>query len=201
MVLSAIVSGAEAVWGGFTDLWELGGQAADSPLLQGLVQAAPGLMDAFGADDEADLATSVAALAAKQHRRSARDAIARGRELERDYRTEISQLLGTQRAAFAANGVQVDVEGTTPAMLEASTVELAEIGVQRIRNSATREAGAHRQAARLERYRGALAAWQAGKEGDMGLREAAAGFGGVIDTFLEDNPHGGFLDFLGFGSS
>lgn len=186
---------------GFGDLWSLGGQALDSPLLQGVVAAAPGLMDSMGSSDEGKLAEDMAALSAKQSRRMATDALSRGRELERDYRAGITQMLGTQRAAFAANGVQIDVEGTTPTMLEASTVELAEIGVQRIRNSALREAGAHRQAARLAKYRGELAAWQADKGSQAGLLDAASGFGGVVDTFLQDNPAGGLLDFLGFGGS
>jgi hypothetical protein len=68
----------------------------------------------------------------------ARDAIRRGRQEESQFRQHVQRVIGRQQAAFAAQGVQVDVGSA--ADLAAQTAALGAVDANTIRNNARRAA-------------------------------------------------------------
>lgn len=68
----------------------------------------------------------------------AKDAEARGRESEKRHRQDVKQLIGDQRAALAAQGVEVD--SGSAAEIQEQTAELGELDALTIRNNARLEA-------------------------------------------------------------
>lgn len=68
----------------------------------------------------------------------ATDAIARGRESESAFRTNTDATLGSQRAGYAGQGV--DVNSGTAKQLQTETTGIGESDAMRIRNNALREA-------------------------------------------------------------
>ena len=87
--------------------------------------------------------------------KQADDAIARGRETERRQRIGIRQTIGTQRAAFAAQGVEVD-DGSALEVAQ-DTAALGELDLMTIRNNAAREAWGYRVGESDYRYKGTMA--------------------------------------------
>ncbi len=81
---------------------------------------------------------NAANFATDQARRQAEDAIARGEEDVTRYKQDVAQLLGQQRTAIAASGV--DVTSGTAADLRAQTERFADMDVATIRRNAEREA-------------------------------------------------------------
>jgi hypothetical protein len=81
--------------------------------------------------------------------RAATDARERGEKEELNFRKQLSQLKGKQRAAFSGSGVVVDED--SPLDVLAETAELGEIDALTIRNNAEREAyGFENQARNFE---------------------------------------------------
>lgn len=80
----------------------------------------------------------VAEMNATLAQRRAKDAIERGKEAEQQKRLEVSQLQGRQRAAMAANGV--DLSFGSPLDTLVDTAYLGEIDALTIRRNAAREA-------------------------------------------------------------
>ena len=72
----------------------------------------------------------------------AKDAERRGREDANAYKVKIKQLIGKQRAAMAAQGIEIDADSALDIQLE--TAELGELDAMTIKNNAFREATGHR---------------------------------------------------------
>lgn len=68
----------------------------------------------------------------------AADAVERGAEAESRFRTSVRGLIGRQRAAFAASGV--NLSSGSPADVQADAAELGELDALTIRSNAAREA-------------------------------------------------------------
>jgi hypothetical protein len=89
----------------------------------------------------------------------AEDAVARGAEQEQRFRTQIKQQIGTARASYASQNVDVGVG--TPVDVQASIAYMGELDALTIRNNAAREAWGykveaynHRMQGTLDRYTG-----------------------------------------------
>lgn len=75
----------------------------------------------------------------------AKDAIDRGRDEENRFRKNIKRVIGSQRAALAAQGIELD-EGSALAIQE-DTAVIGEIDALTIRNNARREAWGYKSQA------------------------------------------------------
>jgi hypothetical protein len=80
---------------------------------------------------------------------SASDALARGKEDEAALRTDTKQLIGSQRAGYAAQGVQVDDGSALDVMTDAT--RQGELDALTIRTNAAREAHGYTVAAMNDR--------------------------------------------------
>lgn len=96
----------------------------------------------------------------------AADAIARGRETELRQRAGSKVLVGSQRSALAANGVDANVGSA--AEITGETQHLSALDELTIRNNAAREAWGYRVNAQQERQQGIMAR--------MAGQNAAAGY-------------------------
>lgn len=94
---------------------------------------------------------------------AANDAIARGGMDEDQQRLATRAAIGTQRAGFAANGV--DVNSGSAADIQDDTAALGELDALTIRNNAAREAWGYRTQAQ----QGRLAAANARSSGQAGM--------------------------------
>lgn len=98
--------------------------------------------------------------------RLAEDAIARGEEAVDRHRTDVKRLIGSQRAALAASGV--DINSGSAAAVQEDAAYLGELDAQTMLNNARREAfGYETQAANLR---------QQGQLARMGGRNTAAAY-------------------------
>jgi hypothetical protein len=102
-------------------------------------------LDVFGKKKQGDAAKKAGEAAAQREDwnasvadLSATDALARGRAEESSFRTSIRGLIGTQRAGYAAQGIEVG-SGSAAAM-QGDTAYRGELDAQRIRSNAAREA-------------------------------------------------------------
>ncbi len=93
----------------------------------------------------------------------AADALDRGAEAERQHRTRVQQVLGSQRAAMASNGL--DLSSGSPLDILSDTAMFGELDALTIRSNAEREAYGHRvrsqdfaASAQLAQMRGSSAA-------------------------------------------
>lgn len=100
------------------------------------VMAAKSAKDAGAATAAADLQNAAYADAA------ANDSIKRGGVAEDQQRLQTKAAIGTQRAGFAANGV--DVNSGSAANIQDDTAQLGEFDALTIRNNAAREAWGYR---------------------------------------------------------
>lgn len=93
-----------------------------------------GIAQRESAESEAELADFNASVATTQ----AQDAIERGQDEESRYRTGVRDLIGSQRAGFAASGVTVDFGSAED--VQADAAFLGELDALTNRNNAAREA-------------------------------------------------------------
>lgn len=77
----------------------------------------------------------------------ARDAELRGQEAEARHRKDVSRLTGSQRAALAGQGVDVNDLGGSAMDIQTDTAYLGELDALTIRNNAAREAWGFRSQA------------------------------------------------------
>jgi len=87
----------------------------------------------------------------------ANDALARGFNEETRHRLGTRKLIGSQRAAFAASGVDITDMDSTAVNVFADTAALSEIDALTIRSNAAREAWGYRAQAQDDRARGVVA--------------------------------------------
>jgi hypothetical protein len=120
------------------------------------------------------------------------DAIVRGRKEEMRHRLGVRGMIGSQRAAFAAGGV--DVNDGSALDVQMDTARWGEVDAQTIRTNALREAWGYRVAARDSTYRGELARFE-GRQQQMSTIVTGAGklasagyFGGGMGGDITRNP-------------
>lgn len=102
----------------------------------------------------------------------AKDAVARGTEDERRFRTGVKGLIGSQRAALAASGV--DIGDGSALDVQADAAYLGELDAQQIRMNARREAlGYETQGANLRQQ--AELARRGGRNQQQAANQAAVG--------------------------
>lgn len=102
------------------------------------IGAGTGLMQGLGKKAEANAQADQLRQNALFLRQSAADAEARGRSESDWARVETQQLIGTQRAAQAASGGEVNTD--TNALIQQDTAQLGELDALTISNNAAREA-------------------------------------------------------------
>lgn len=105
----------------------------------------------FNAYNQQSIANYNAALS----RRAAQDALDRGMEEEQKYRKQIRQVIGTQRAGFASQNV--DVNTGTAAEIQKQTAGIGEMDAITIRNNAILEAWGYQQQAKMYKMQGKAA--------------------------------------------
>ncbi|MBT5677534.1 MAG: hypothetical protein HOJ07_17740, partial [Rhodospirillaceae bacterium] len=105
-----------------------------------IIMAVTAVMAAYSAQQQAKAQKSKAKFDAGVARnnqvllqRAAQDRIKQGDESERQYRVKVAQMIGRQRAGFAANGVLVNDPGSSPqnALLDTRTLEATDISILR----------------------------------------------------------------------
>ncbi|MHC8321202.1 virion core protein, T7 gp14 family [Pseudomonas sp. GB2N2] len=102
------------------------------------IMAVGGLMQAQAAKKEGAAAASAALQNAQFSEASAADTIKRGDFESDQQRIQTRDAIGTQRAGFAANGI--DVNSGTAANIQDDTAQLGELDALTIKNNAAREA-------------------------------------------------------------
>lgn len=100
-----------------------------------------GKAEKYAAGVQGDVARRNAALEEER----ARDSLRRGRISEDNQRLQETQMIGSQRAAFAARGLSLD-EGSPLAILE-TTQHMSDVDIGTIRDNTAKEAWALRQSA------------------------------------------------------
>jgi hypothetical protein len=114
-----------------------------------------GLAQAYAQNQAGEAAKKLADRNADLDELRGLDAIGRGREAEKRHRIEVAKLKGSQRAAFAGQGVVVGRDSA--ATVEQETETLGELDALTIRNNAAREAWGYRVQASDTRARGRIA--------------------------------------------
>ena len=116
------------------------------------VPVVQGVFSALGAQSEMDAAEAAGRLQERQlafNKKladiSAEDAIARGEEQVADFTREAQRMKGAQRAALAAQGINVDAGSA--AAIQHETDKQIDTDVTRIRNNAWREAWGYKMEA------------------------------------------------------
>mgnify|MGYP001566966260 CR=1 FL=1 len=102
------------------------------------------------------------------------DALARGFETETRSRIGGRRLIGSQRAAFAASGVDISDPDSTAANVFADTAALSELDALTIRANAAREAWGYRMGAQNDQALGRIAR-QEGESRAVGTLLSTAG--------------------------
>lgn len=143
--------------------WRAGGAAKQA-----------GIAQREAAESEAELSDFNASVADAQ----AQDAIERGQQDESRYRSGVRDLIGSQRAGFAASGVDIGFGSAVDAQADAAF--LGELDALTIRNNAAREAWGYnvqatdlRKRAEITRKAGAMAE-ATGREQQKAARIGAA---------------------------
>lgn len=119
--------------------------------------------------------SKVADMNAEIAERQARDALERGKLEEQKKRTQVQQVLGRQKAAMAANGVDVGFGSPLDTLVDTAT--LGEVDALTIRSNAAREAYDYR-------VRGANGRAQAGLDRMNADASETAGYLGAAGTLL-----------------
>ena len=132
-------------------------------------------MQGRAAQQSAEYNAKVADMNAKIAERQARDAVERGQIEEQQQRMKTSQIIGQQRAALAANGVDAGFGSPLDVLVDTATI--GELDALTIRSNAYREERDIRQQG--ANYRG-----QAGMYRSQASSASTGGFLGAMGTFL-----------------
>ncbi len=106
------------------------------------ISLAGGAMGAQGARQAGAYAAAQSEQNAQYKEAAAVDAEKRGAVQADQYRRQVGQMIGTQRAGFAANGI--DVNSGTAAEIQDDTAAIGEFDALTIANNAAREAWGYR---------------------------------------------------------
>lgn len=121
------------------------------PIFIGLAAGGTAL-DVFGKIKAGNAANRIGEFNARVAETQAADALARGAEDEHNFRGQVRGLIGSQRAGFS--GQNVDVGGGSALDVQADAAFLGELDALTIRNNAAREAWGYRQQAENARLGG-----------------------------------------------
>lgn len=145
------------------------------------LMAAQGVMGAKAANEAGAAQASADLQNAAYANASANDSIKRGAVEEDQQRLATTAAIGTQRAGFAANGV--DVNSGTAANIQDDTAQMGEFDALTIRNNAAREAWGYRT--QSENYRrSAATAQQSAKNNVFGSLLGAGAQGALAYSKL-----------------
>lgn len=123
------------------------------PLLAFMVGSS--VVQAIGQKKQGNSANEAAKFNAKVAEQQAEDAVLRGHDEETRFRQGVRMLVGSQRADFAGQGV--DVSQGSAADVQADAAFLGELDAQKIRTNAALEAWGYRQQAESFRRGGQAA--------------------------------------------
>lgn len=132
-----------------------------------------GFQQAGAARAQARASKAQGEIAARQAEIQAEDALKRGEESARQAKQQTKQLIGKQRAAQAAQGI--DVGSGTALDIQAETAEFGAIDESRIRLNAYREAWGFKTEANTSRTAGRLGALSAKQEARSSLLTGGLG--------------------------
>ena len=104
---------------------------------------ATGFIAAKGQRQEGKYQKAIMEQNARISEMQADDAIERGKFDEHAHRLSVRQLIGAQKASFGAQGIEIDAEESTGAVLLSTTAQ-GELDALTIRNNAAREAWGYR---------------------------------------------------------
>lgn len=135
-------------------------------------QVAGGLLGANAAKQAGDAESELGQQNAAFARAQARDALRRGAIDEAQLKQQIGQIIGSQRAGFAAGGLALD--SGTPMDLALDTERIGAIDVAQIRLNAANEAWGFRTRARSLDYQASLAK-KSGTQAALGTLLGTAG--------------------------
>lgn len=116
------------------------------------------VLGAVGSYEQGKYLDKVSKVNAGISMRASRDALKRGYIEADEQRQETRQVIGAQRAAFAANGI--DVNDGSAAIVQDDTAALGELDALTLMNNAAREAYGYRVQAMDQRQQGKLAKYQ-----------------------------------------
>lgn len=159
-----------------------------------ILGAAGTMMQARQSSGQASYQAAVAKNNAVLARRNAEVAIQAGDVREQAKRRETAGIIGAQRAAYAAHGVDVNVG--SPVDVQASTAELGELDALTIRNNAQREAYGYK-------IQEGNASAESGLFGDQASGDMLAGWVGSIGSLMGDASSVGdkWLKYQGAGGA
>lgn len=116
------------------------------------------LFNAYSSYEQGKYLDSVSKVNAGISRQAARDALERGSLEADEQRKQTQQVIGSQRTAYAANGI--DVNTGTAGQVQNDTAALGELDALTIMNNAAREAYGYEVQAIDQRQQGRLAKYQ-----------------------------------------
>lgn len=123
----------------------------------GLLTLGGGLYSANGYRQAGDASREMGEFNARIDLIKADDAITRGRVTEGNLRSDTRKLIGSQRAGFAASGVDISDTDSTAQNVVNDTTALSEMDAATIRTNAAREAWGYKAAATQEQFKGRVA--------------------------------------------
>lgn len=130
-------------------------------IVSGVMSIFGGFMSANSYLDSGDVQKKVQDQNAEIDEIKAKDSEARGELAVFRDRVNLSRLVGQQRAAFAASGIDVNEVDSVATNVIADSVKNSELDSNIRRMNAMREAWGYRQAAREDTFKGELAVWEA----------------------------------------
>lgn len=121
------------------------------PILIGVTAAGAGL-SAYGQIKSGNAAKKIGEYNASVYEQQATDALSRGAEDEQKFRQGVKMLIGSQKAGFAGQGI--DVTQGSAFDVQADAAFLGELDALTIRTNAQREAAGYRAQAKISRMTG-----------------------------------------------
>jgi hypothetical protein len=146
-----------------------------------------GLAAEAASDSQAELADWNASVADLQ----AKDAVTRGKEAEDRFRSSVDQMVGTQRATFAASNVDVGFGSALD--VQADAVHLGELDALTIRSNAAREAWGFKMQAEDLRRRATITRTEGDQQRVAGQVAKSASNWEVGTTIATGVGHGALL--------
>lgn len=145
------------------------------------ISLAGGVMGAQNAKQQGAYQAAIGAQNAGYKEMAAQDAEKRGAVQADQYRRQVGQMIGSQRAGFAGNGI--DVNSGTAAEIQDDTAAFGEFDALTIANNAAREAWGYRVGAQNDLLNGkvALSNAKSAATGSIlgGVGSAFGSFGGM----------------------
>ena len=137
--------------------------ATDKPDYYPQLMAAGAVSSAFSSFMQARSQKYISRTNARMSEMQARDALRRGKEAEAASRQRTSKLIGSQRAALAAQGIRLDFGSALDVQQEAA--DIGELDALAIRTNAAREAFGYRAEALNATMQGRLASQSSVNQG------------------------------------